>query len=169
MEKIELRRKRLTSAAVMSAGVAVAVICGKLVRRGEQPQTTIILVGVIGALIAALAARHVFALSPRFRGSPEGVWFGGGRTIPWSEVETVYESTTNVRKWGMSSQAYCISIQFHRVSPLFRTPPLNWLKALFEMGRVQVAPDVIGDKVTRLVAQLDAWREASQHQRKAAS
>jgi len=169
MAEIVLARKRLISAAVMSGGVAIAVICGKLVRNGEQPRTTIILVGVVGALIAALSVRHVFALSPRFRATPEGVWFGGGWTIPWSEVKAVYESTGDVRKWGMSSQTYRISIQFHRVSTIFRTPAINWLTAPFAMGSVDIAPDVIGDNVTRIVAQLDAWRVARQNQRDAAS
>ena len=169
MAVIELARKRVISVAVMSGGVAIAVICSKLVRDGEQPRTTIILVGVVGALIAALSVRHVFALSPRFRATPEGVWFGGGWTIPWSEVKAVYESTGDVRKWGMSGQTYCISIQFHRVSTIFRMPVVKWLTAPFAMGSVDVAPDVIGDNVTRIVAQLDAWRVASQSQRDTAS
>lgn len=169
MAAIELARKHVISAAVMSGGVAIAVSCGKLVRNGEQPRTTILLVGVVGALISALSVRHVFALSPRFRATPESVWFGGGWTIPWSEVKAVYESTMEVRKWGMSSQMYCISIEFHRVSTIFRTPVINWLTAPFAMGSVDVAPDVIGDNVTRIVAQLEAWRVVRQNQRDAVS
>jgi uncharacterized membrane protein YeaQ/YmgE (transglycosylase-associated protein family) len=128
-----------------------------------------IVVGVVGALIAALSVRHVFALSPRFRATPEAVWFGGDWTIPWYEVKAVYESTRDVRKWGMSSQTYCISIEFHRVSTIFRTPAIHWLTAPFAMGSVDIAPDVIGDNATRIVAQLEAWRVARQHQRDAAS
>jgi hypothetical protein len=166
---IELARKRVISAAVMSGGVATAIICGKLVRNGEQPRTTIILIGVIGALVAALSVRHVFALSPRFRATPEGVWFGGGWTIPWSKVKAVYESTGKVQKWGMSSQVYSISIEFHRVSTIFRTPVTTWLQAPFAMGSVDVPPEVMGDNVSRIVAQLDAWRVAGQNQSDAVS
>jgi hypothetical protein len=89
MDAIELARKRMFLAVVMSGCAAIAVVCGKLVWNGEQPRTTIILVGMVGALIAALSVHHVFALSPRFRATPEGVWFGGGWTIPWSKVQAV--------------------------------------------------------------------------------
>jgi hypothetical protein len=70
---------------------------------------------------------------------------------------------------GMSGQTYAISIQFHRVATIFKTPPINWLLALFSSSGVDVAPDVIGDNVTRIVAQLEAWRGGSQNQRDAAS
>src|SRR6185436_1631582 len=100
----------------------------------------------------------VFALSPRFRATPDGVWFGGGSTIPWSEVKAVFESTANVQKWGMSGQTHSIAIEFHRVSTIFRTPVVRWLGVPFAMGRIDVSPAVIGDNVTRIVAQLEAWR-----------
>lgn len=69
----------------------------------------------------------------------------------------------------MSGQTYRISIEFHRVSTIFRTPAIHWLTAPIAMGSVDVAPDVIGDNVTRIVAQLEAWRVATQNQRDAAS
>ena len=169
MAAIELARKRVFSAVVMSGGVAITVICGKLVWNGEQPRTTLILVGIVGAVIAALSVHHVFALSPRFRATPEGVWFGGGWAIPWSKVHSVYESTKVFRKWGMSSQTYSISIQFHHVSTIFRTPAINWLTAPFAMGSVDIPVDRIGANVTMIVIQLDAWRAARQNQHDAAS
>lgn len=169
MDAIELARKRVFSAVVMSLGVATMVICGKLVWNGEQPRTTFLLVGMFGALIAALSVHHVFARSPRFRATPEGVWFGGGRAIPWSKVEAVYESTKVFRKWGMSEQTYYISIQFHHVSTIFRTPVINWLTAPFAMGSVDIPADRIGANVTRIVTQLEAWRAARQNQHDAAS
>ena len=158
MAAIELARRRVLSAAVLSGGVAATVLCVQQLQRGEQPRDSIVLGVVIGALIALLAARHLFALSPRFRATPRGVWFGGGWTIPWSEIKAVYGAAREPRGGGTVRQVYNISFEFHHTATLFKTPVAGWLLAPLAVGSIDVWPAMESEHVTLMVAQLEVMR-----------
>jgi hypothetical protein len=113
---------------------------------------------VIGAATLGGSLRSLLARTPRLRASRDGVWFGGRRTIRWSEIEAVYASSLEVRVHGRRVRPAAISFDFVRKTTIFRLPVVAWLSSPFSVGDVDVAPGGSGDSSSALVAKLQILR-----------
>jgi hypothetical protein len=160
MSSIELpRHKTLATLVLLIGGGFVALGLWAMIQ-GESFLAVELSLIAIGGLIAARATHTLVSRAPRFRASAKGLWFGGGRTIPWGEVESVFDS--NVRYYTPlgSARAPAISFRFHTRASLLKAPIAYWITAPFGVGDVNIS--VGGYAPPRvLVSQLEAMRRAA--------
>ncbi len=120
----------------------------------------IIRVGFLAAGLPTLIVqvRHLIVRTPRARATLDGVWFGGGRIVPWSDISAIYEAGLNVRVHGISGRTSSIAFDFHRKRTLLRVPIGCWLVHPLAVGDIDVSPHAAIDKAHVLAARLEAMR-----------
>jgi hypothetical protein len=150
---IELPRKRAVSMAALFVG-GVFLLLGA-VALPRAPLAANVFFIVLGALLALLGGSRVIARTPRFRANAEGVWFGGGAVIPWSDVKQVFESGVTVDGRKTSG----IAFELRDRKTLFKTPIENWLSTPFAVGDIDVSPSD-RESTTVLVSRLEAMRQS---------
>jgi hypothetical protein len=94
---------------------------------------------------------------PWLRATSEGLWFGGGATIPWQDVKAVYEAGVPIERYGYSVRTSAIGFAFHRKRTLFRVPSSLWLTTI-ALGDVKISVLAAEEQPSALVFQLEAMR-----------
>jgi hypothetical protein len=152
---IELPRRRMVAWLWLGMGVFMGLVGAFMFPAGMN-----IGFAAFGFIIAAVALQPAFASTPRFRATKDGVWFGGGAVIPWSEIKLVYnaghagEGMRVVTRYGRSTT---IGFEFHQFKTLFKTPIVQWLRTAAAMGEVLVA----GFDHTKHLVELKAMQRVS--------
>ena len=148
---IEFPRKRAVSITAVFLG-ATLVFVGA-VALAKAPLAARVFFYVLGGALVLGGGIRAIARTPRFRASEAGVWFGGGATIPWSDVKAVFEASVSTESATTSS----IAFEFHRRITLLRTPLEHWVSAPFAVGDIDISPTA-HERTTVIAAQIDAMR-----------
>ncbi|MEO8552767.1 MAG: hypothetical protein ABI678_22470, partial [Kofleriaceae bacterium] len=111
-----------------------------------------------------LGLRELVTRSPRLRADADGVWFGGGATIPWSEIASVYAPVVTVRVHGAPARTAAIAFELLSKWTLLRTPFRYWLASAFSVGDLDISTRDLKERAEVVAAKLDAMRQASHQQ-----
>jgi hypothetical protein len=144
----------LLFAGVMLTGIAAVIAFGK-----TPPWPAIGFFLVLGVPLLISSLRLVMRQPPVLRATRDGLWFGGGALVSWSEVNAIYESGVDVRSRGIAMKTSAIAFDFESRRTLFRLPIRMWIASPFGVGDVDVSPGNTRPSV--LVAQLDAMRNVA--------
>ena len=106
----------------------------------------------IGAYKLLANLGMAIARPPALRASSDGVWLGGGPTIPWQDIDVVYPGDDRNGRRLPS-----VTLSFHRKRTLFRIPARLWLTTA-PLGDVAIPVHGIYIGTRTLIAQLDALR-----------
>jgi hypothetical protein len=112
---------------------------------------------VFGVPLIVSNVRLLVTRPPWLRATSEGLWFGGGATIPWQEVKAVYEAGVPIERYGYSVRTSAIGFAFHRKWTLFRVPSSLWLTTI-AFGDVKISVLAAEEQPRALVFQLEAMR-----------
>lgn len=113
--------------------------------------------GIPGLLLIASNLRMLVVRPPQLRATSDGVAFAGGATIPWSEIDTIYEAGTPIERYGFSVRTKAIGFSLHRKRTLFRMPASVWLTTI-AFGDVKVSTYAAADPPSVLALKLDRMR-----------
>jgi hypothetical protein len=125
---------------------------------GVAPVAAVVLLFALGVPLVASSLRLLIVRPPRLRATAEGLWFGGGSLVPWSEVKAIYQAGFNITMHGTRTKTSAVAIDFRRRRTLLRLPISLWLGSPFSVGDVDVSPHGSRTTTSVLVAQLDAMR-----------
>ena len=104
-----------------------------------------------GLPLLVLNARVLITRPPRLRIDDEGVWFGGGRTVPWREIKSVYLSTVRARRLD----ARALSFEFHDAARARRHLPIALrLRGVAAVGDLDLSANDFRDDVAGVAAQI---------------
>ena len=167
MDIVELPRLRGWYTLILGFGLALLGI-GAVVAPDVPLAASLFLLGW-GGVVTGVAMRHVFGGPIRFRANAEGLWFGGGDVIPWSEVKAIFETQMDVKVHGTRVKDGSIAIQFQRSRTVFSTPASNWFAAPFAVGDIDLSIHMdTGHRASALASKLEAMRAHSQRHTDAA-
>jgi hypothetical protein len=108
---------------------------------------------VPGAPILALNAWILLARPPRLRIGPDGIWFGGGRTVPWPELKSAYLSTVRGPK---NLTARAVSFDFHDAAKVRRMLPLPLrLRGVGAVGDLDLSENDFRAELAGVIAQIN--------------
>ena len=115
----------------------------------------------LGGLITLMCVRLFAGGNVRFRANTNGLWFGGGSTIPWSDIDSIFEVQTDVRVGAAPVKVVSVAILFHRWPTVLRTPVITWFSAPFSVGHIDLAihhdaniqPRLLASKLAAMRAQ----------------
>jgi hypothetical protein len=155
---IELPRRRTMARGLMACGVLCVLAGAVSLADSSTSIDPAVLFLCIGVPLMLGPARAAVGKSPRFRATAEGVWFGGGRVIPWADVDCVFEGTLEVERYGRKNTSRSIAIAFRRRRTLLRTPMANWLAAPLAVGDIDLTPGEDGERAVVLASRLEAMR-----------
>jgi hypothetical protein len=116
-----------------------------------------VLFAVSGLPLIASNLRLLVRRPPWLRASSDGLWFGGGPTIPWQEVKAVYEAGVPIKRYGYSVRTSAIGFAFHHKRTVLRLPSSLWLTTI-AVGDVKISVLAAEEQPSALVFQLDAMR-----------
>lgn len=94
------------------------------------------------------------------RATSDGVWFGGGPTIPWREIGAIYEAGVPIQRYGYSVLTRAIGFAFRRKRTVLRLPPSLWLTS-FAFGDVRISTYARDELPSTLVGALEDMRRAA--------
>ena len=121
---------RNLTANVWKLGLGIGLVALAVLLLADDPRSWIgpALFAVPGV---PLVVSNVFLLvtrRPWLRATSDGVWFGGGLTIPWREIGAIYEAGVPIQRYGYSVLTRAIGFAFHRRRTVLRLPPSLWLR-----------------------------------------
>lgn len=109
---------------------------------------------VPGVPILAMNTWILIRKPPRLRIGPEGVWFGGGKTVPWSELKSAYLST--VRHPQAKVTARAVSFEFHDAAKVRRMLPLPLrLRGVGAVGDLDLSENDFCAELAGVIAQIN--------------
>jgi hypothetical protein len=135
-------------AGLMLVGMAVPLAVG------GKPVAEWVFIGGCGAPLLLHGLRGVLLRPPHLRATAAGLWFGGGRIVPWSAVKAIYPSAMDVQISHVRTKTKAVSIDFHRRRTLLRLPVRAWFATIACVGDI----DVGCGNASVLASQLDAMR-----------
>ena len=116
-----------------------------------------VLFAAFGVPLIVSNTRILVTRPPWLRATSEGLWFGGGPTIPWQEIHAIYEAGMPINAYGYSGRTSAIGFAFHRKRTLFRVPSSLWLTTI-AFGDVKISVLEAEEQPRALVFQLEAMR-----------
>ena len=141
-EEIIIRRDRSSSAGSTLLSACIVAVAAGLVREGNY--SIAVLMGSIGLLALFSSARNLLVHPPHLRANYQGLWFGGGRLVPWRDVEMI-----GVRPCG-------VAVYFHSRKSLLRLPPAKLVRTIMSVGDIDVPTP--RQSAAMLAAQIDNMR-----------
>ncbi len=135
MAVIELPRRKAMAGALLFVGLCFVAAGLLIVNARDKPFAAKAFFFARGGLLVIPCVRRLVSSSPRFRATPDGVWFGGGRVIPWRDVKAVFESNTQVKRMTATSVAF----EFQRRTIVLKTPIGCWIEMPFAVGDIDVS------------------------------
>jgi hypothetical protein len=149
-------QRGLTMTLAMLVGGAIFVATAVVLPSASLVPRIFFLVLGLPQLLAG--GRELFTRPPRLRADNHGIWFGGGATVPWTDVASVYAPVVTVRHHGASAKTSAIAFEFRRRLTVLRVPLRYWLAAPFSVGDVDVTTRDLKERAEVLAAKLESMR-----------
>jgi len=140
-EEIIIRRDRYDSAIMVLVSALAVGVTALVAHAGNHAVALLELIG-LPALFST--TRALVANQPHLRANYQGLWFGGGRVVPWRDVEMI-----GVRPCD-------VAIYFRSRKSLLRLPPAKVVRSMFSVGDVDVSCGTLS--AATLAAQIDNMR-----------
>jgi hypothetical protein len=108
---------------------------------------------VPGVPILGVNAWILIAKPPRLRIGPDGIWFGGGKTVPWREIKSAYLSTVRTNHARLTARA--VSFDFHDAAKVRRMLPLPLrLRGVGAVGDLDLSENDFRTELAGVIAQI---------------
>lgn len=150
--------RRLAYPIVMVLSGAMLVALGAVLTTSRQlPLEAAIFFIATGAFAFLPSAWLLLVRPPYLRATVEGVRFGSGRLLAWSEIKEMFPSGLEVQTSSFSrTRTVSVAFVFHRWQTMLWLPPNLWLARILSVGDVDVPVDHKPAAAAALVAKLEA-------------
>jgi hypothetical protein len=131
-----VRRNPVVSVIRALIGVALVLLGISVVDTSDVDLTLVAAALIVLGLPQAIIGVHqLVTRSPAFRANVDGIWFGGGRIVPWRDVSAIYEVVVKVSvNYIPVGKGSLVKVDFRRVVTTFRLPLHRWPLALIREG-----------------------------------
>lgn len=117
-----------------------------------------------GLPLLAVNAWVLIRRPPRLRLGPDGVWFGGGTPVPWSEIKSVYLATVTTTGTALSrlGPSRALAFEFHdKARSLRRLPWSTRLRSKGAVGDIDLSSADFKVDVVTVMAQISRVQSES--------
>jgi hypothetical protein len=112
---------------------------------------------VPGVPLLAVNAWILIRKPPRLRIGPDGIWFGGGTTVPWAELKSAYLSTVRTNHARLTARA--LSFDFHDAARVRRMLPLVLrLRGAAGVGDLDLSENDFRAELAGVAAQINVFQ-----------